>query len=206
MILPGKVIQDLNVSRETHERLEVFANLVRKWNQKINLVSRNSLNDLWNRHIVDSIQVFRCAKDWETWVDMGSGGGFPGLIVGILALDENPNGQVALIESDQRKSAFLRTAARECGVTCQVLTDRIERVDARQSDVVSARALASLNTLLGYAQHHLRPQGIALFPKGITWQKEIEEARLEWQFNVEAITSLTEPGAAILKINGVSRV
>ncbi len=170
------------------------------------MVSRSSLEDLWRRHIIDSIQVYRSAPATDQWLDIGSGGGFPGLIVGIMAADENPEMAITLIESDQRKSVFLRTAARECGFKINVISERIEKVDALATNVLSARALADLNTLLGFANHHLDTDGIALFPKGVTWKKELEEARQYWRFDVEPITSLTEPDAVILKVRGVARV
>ena len=196
----------LNVSRETLGRLRVFAELLAKWNPHINLVSRNSLADLWERHIADSTHVFQMAPPGGHWVDLGSGGGFPGMIVAILSAGGTPETKVTLIESDQRKAAFLRTAARETGAVCTVISDRIENVMPQQADVLSARALAELPDLLGYAERHLTPAGIALFPKGVTWQKEVEAAQRQWHFEFEAITSSTKEGAAILKISGVSRV
>lgn len=200
------LLNRLNVSRETMERLEIFEQVIRKWNPKINLVSRSSLENLWTRHIVDSIQVFRSAPDSKSWVDLGSGGGFPGVIVAILAADEIPEMAVTLIESDQRKSVFLRTVARECGAKVQVLSQRIESVDPQKAQILSARALADLNVLLGFTDRHLQKDGTAMFPKGVTWKKELEEARRHWRFDVEPITSLTEPDAVILKIRGVARV
>jgi len=200
------LLNRLNVSRETMERLEIFEQVIRKWNPKINLVSRTSLADLWTRHIVDSIQVFRNAPESKSWVDLGSGGGFPGVIIAILAADEVPEMAVTLIESDQRKSVFLRTAARECGAKVQVLSQRIELADPQQAQVLSARALADLNALLGFTHRHLREDGTAMFPKGVTWKKELKEARQHWHFDVEPITSLTEPDAVILKVRGVARV
>jgi len=200
------LLSQLNVSRETMQKLEVFEDVILKWNPKINLVSRSSLEDLWSRHIIDSIQVYRSTLIVDHWVDIGSGGGFPGLIVGILAADEAPDTRVTLIESDQRKSVFLRTAARECGIKINVLSERIEKVEAQSANVLSARALADLNTLLTYSTLHLDPEGVALFPKGVTWKKELEEARRHWRFDVEPITSLTEPDAVILKVKGVTRV
>ena len=193
------------VSRETLRRLEVFEQVIRKWNPKINLVSKSSLEQLWTRHVADSIQVFRCTEAPDHWVDIGSGGGFPGLIVAILAAEEAPQMRVTLIESDQRKSAFLRTAARETGANCQVIAKRIEAVEPQQADILSARALADLDTLLGFAERHLKPEGVALFPKGATWEKECAAARQRWNFNAEPITSKTDPDAVILKIEGVSR-
>ncbi|CAD0184537.1 Ribosomal RNA small subunit methyltransferase G [Ruegeria sp. THAF57] len=196
---------DLDVSRETFERLAKYVELVKRWNPKINLVSRNSLAEIWTRHIKDSVQVYRCAESFRNWADLGSGGGFPGMVCAIMAIQENPNAQFTFVESDQRKSAFLRTVARECGAKCSVVSKRIETVNPLDADVVSARALADLSVLLSFCDRHLGSSGTALLPKGETWKKELEDARREWNFHAEPITSLTEPQAVILKIKGVSR-
>lgn len=199
-------VPDIDVSRETFERLEGFVALVRKWNDKINLVSQNSLDDIWSRHIIDSIQVLRAAEEGRHWVDLGSGGGFPGVVIAILAAVEKPEMRVTLIESDQRKCAFLRTASRELGLYATVLCERIELAEPQDADVLSARALANLSQLIEYSNRHLSKGGLALFPKGITWQKEVEESRKKWRFDVRTIDSITEPGAVILKVKGASRV
>ncbi|WP_171212127.1 16S rRNA (guanine(527)-N(7))-methyltransferase RsmG [Ruegeria sp. HKCCA5426] len=196
---------DLDVSRETFERLAKYVELVKRWNPKINLVSRNSLAEIWTRHIKDSVQVYRCAESFRNWADLGSGGGFPGMVCAIMAIEENPNAQFTLVESDQRKSAFLRTVARECGAKCSVVSKRIEIVNPLDADVLSARALADLTVLLSFCDRHLGSSGTALLLKGATWKKELEDARKEWNFQAEPITSLTEPQAVILKIKGVSR-
>lgn len=193
------------VSRETFERLEVFESLLLKWNQSINLVSRNSLDSFWVRHIADSIQVFRLAGVASKWLDIGSGGGLPGAIVGILAKEESPALHVTLIESDKRKAAFLRTVARETGANFSVIAQRIEVAVPQKADIISARAVAKLSTLLTFAERHLDPKGVALFSKGISWKKELDEALLEWDMDVEPAPSLTEVGAVILKIKGISR-
>jgi 16S rRNA (guanine527-N7)-methyltransferase len=198
--------QDLNVSRETMQRLEIFEALLQKWNPSINLVSRRSLKHLWSRHILDSVQVFRNRAAGPEWVDIGSGGGFPGLIVAILAKEQAPEVKVTLVESDRRKAVFLRTVVRELVLDCGIIAERIEAVPPMQADILTARALAGLPVLLGFAERHLKPDGVALFPKGVTWKKEVAEARRQWRFEVGSIMSLTEPGAAILKIEGVSRV
>lgn len=200
------LLERLNVSRETLDRLKIFEQVLLKWNPKINLVSRNSLDDLWSRHIIDSVQVFRCVSPPNHWVDMGSGGGLPGVIVAIMAAEESPNTKVTLIESDQRKSAFLRTAARECGAKLTVISKRIEQADPQNADVLSARALADLSLLLEFSERHLSPTGTALFPKGANWKKEVDNVRQRWRFDFEPITSLTEPDAVVLKIEGVARV
>lgn len=200
------LLNRLNVSRETLDRLKIFEQVLLKWNPKINLVSRNSLEDLWTRHIIDSVQVFRCVPPPKHWVDMGSGGGLPGVIVAIMAAEESPDTKVTLIESDLRKSAFLRTTARECGANITVISKRIEQAEPQNADVLSARALADLSLLLEFSERHLSSTGTALFPKGANWKKEVDNARQRWRFDLEPITSLTEPDAVVLKIEGVARV
>lgn len=197
---------NLNVSRETLDKLKCFEALVQKWNPQINLVSRNSLGDLRSRHVIDSIQVFRSTDRKGRWLDLGSGGGFPGIVVAILAADERPDLWVTLVESDQRKCAFLRTAIRETGIDCQVLSKRIELIEPQEADILSARALTNLSGLLEFAERHLSTGGLALFSKGVTWQKEVTEAQRHWRFDVEPIDSGTEAGAVILKVKGISRV
>ncbi|NOE33741.1 MULTISPECIES: 16S rRNA (guanine(527)-N(7))-methyltransferase RsmG [unclassified Ruegeria] len=195
----------LNVSRETFKRLKTYVDLVNRWNPKINLVSRSSLEHIWDRHILDSVQVYRCAGQYKSWVDIGSGGGFPGMVCALIAADHSPDSRFTFVESDQRKSAFLRNVARECEIKCKVISKRIESVDPLDADVLSARALAELRVLLSFCDRHLSKTGTALLPKGATWKKELSEAQEEWNFDVEPITSLTEPQAVILKIKGVSR-
>ncbi len=202
----GSSEKHLNVPRETQGRLVLLDSLVRKWNPRINLVSRNSLDQLWHRHIVDSIQVFRLVNKGDHWVDLGSGGGFPGLVVAIMAACERPEMRVTLIESDQRKCAFLRTAARETGVPCRILAERIEQATPQQASILSARGLADLSRLLEFGARHLDRNGVALFPKGVSWKKEVEEARRSWRFDVDPINSVTETGSVVLKITGASRV
>lgn len=195
-----------DVSRETLQRLDIYESLLIKWNPKINLVSRNSLHDLRTRHFADSLQLYALAPAEGHWCDLGSGGGFPGLIAAILAADTPKPRQMTLIESDQRKAAFLRTAIRETGVQCTVLSERIEQAAPQAAQVLSARALADLTTLLGFAERHLAPGGLALFPKGASWKKEVETARQQWSFDCHPSMSETEPAAAILSITGVKRV
>ncbi len=195
----------LNVSRETFDKLAAFAELVRKWNPKINLVSKNSLDDLWQRHILDSVQVFELAEGEGHWVDLGSGGGFPGIVVTILN-QEAQNFQVTMVESDQRKCAFLRTAIRELGLTALVKTERIEQLDGLGADILSARALSDLTQLLDFTELHLNSDGTALFPKGQNWRSEDSDAKQVWAYALEAVESKTNPTAAILKIKDITRV
>ncbi len=198
-------MSDLNVSRETSERLEQFVALVRKWNPRINLIAKSTVDEIWERHIRDSLQVFDVAPRGDRWVDIGSGGGFPGVVAAIAAKGAAPDLRFTLIESDQRKCAFLRTASRELGLNIEVLAQRIEAAPPQSADILSARALASLSDLLEHAERHLAADGTALFQKGANWEKEVEEARQAWTFRYDAIKSQTNEAAVILKIEGVSR-
>jgi len=199
--------EDLNVSRETFLRLEAFVALLEKWNPKINLISKSTVPDIWLRHIADSIEVYRAGPPaFDKWVDLGSGAGLPGVIFAILAQDHTSQGQVSLVESDQRKSAFLRAALRETGTTGRIYASRIEDLPPLQADVLSARALADLTTLLGFAERHLSRGGIALFSKGVSWEKEVLAAKQLWSFTCEPIHSRTEEGSVILRIGEISRV
>ena len=195
------------VSRETAERLAIYADLLRAWNPKINLVSKASLADLDNRHMADSLQSYALAPHPVAhWVDLGSGGGFPGLVIAIRALEDGSPTRVTLVESDQRKAAFLRTVIRETGLAATVLCQRIEAVPPLQADILSARALTDLTGLLGFAERHLHPAGICLFPKGAAWQKELAAAQAQWHFTHRAIKSQTDADAFILWIKGITRV
>jgi 16S rRNA (guanine527-N7)-methyltransferase len=197
----------LDVSRETLEKLEHYAALLKKWNPRINLVAKSTLDDLWTRHIVDSAQLNQMAPHpVRHWVDLGSGGGFPGLVIAIMALETGSPTNVTLVESDARKSAFLRTVIRETGAKASVITDRVEEIAPLFADVISARALADLPTLLWFVERHLAPSGVALFLKGQAWEKELSAAQEAWKFDHQVAKSITEEGPVILRISGVSRV
>ena len=200
-------IGGIHVSRETFERLEHYLALLNKWNPKINLVSPTTLAEAWTRHFIDSAQVFDLAGgNSATWVDMGTGGGFPGMVIAIMSAELQPNREMTMIESDQRKCAFLRNVAREAGVRAQVLSKRIDQVEPQNAGVVSARALAALPQLLDFARRHMAPDGIALFPKGQSWREEIAKARLSYSFQHEAIESKTNPEAVVLRIGEIEHV
>lgn len=195
----------MSVSRETTEKLDIYYHLLCKWSPKINLVSMNTLTAAGKRHFDDSLQVAElCPAGARTWADLGSGGGFPGAVVAIALAHRGL--EVTLIESDQRKAAFLRTVSRETKTPFKVIAKRIEDIDPLGCDVVSARALASLENLLMYAERHAAPHGIALFMKGSTWESEVDDARKKWRFTCKAHKSVTHPDAAVLEIGGLSRV
>lgn len=196
-----------DVSRETIEKLEIYAGLLRKWTKHINLVSPGTVEVLWERHFTDSAQILTIApEESKKWVDLGSGGGFPGAVVALMAPASRPDLEMTLIESDQRKATFLRTVARETDTKLCVLAERAESAKPSSADVVSARALAPLETLLVYVSRHIGENGIALLPKGVGASSEVEVARKTWSFSCESIPSMTDQQAAILKIGDIKRV
>ena len=194
-----------NVSRETLQRLEAFSDLLIKWNRSINLVSPADIPHLDQRHVADSAQVFDLApSDAKTWIDLGTGAGFPGLICAIYAIEQNPDCRFTLIESDGRKCAFLREAIRLTGAPAEVITNRIERTEASPVDVISARALAPLSKLLNFATQFSHPGTTMLFPKGANAESELTQARADWHINVERMASVSDSSGTILKLTEVA--
>ena len=201
------ILAGVHVSRETIDRLEVHRDLLKKWNSKINLVSPGTIENSWERHVCDSAQlVSHIDGEVERWTDLGSGGGFPGLIVAAIVKEKYPETRVTLVESDQRKCAFLRVAGDAMDLDVQVIPKRIENLPPSDSQILSARALAPLEKLLSFASLHLNHKGIALLPKGQNWQKEVVEAQRRWRFKYKNHTSVTDPKAAILEIRDINHV
>ena len=194
------------VSRETSDKLAQFAQLVEKWTAKINLISKPSIPHVWDRHIRDSVQLYQHAPMGSHWVDLGSGGGFPAIVLALMSQQDGCQTKFTLVESDQRKCVFLRTAIRELGLEASVINDRIEKIAPLNADILSARALANLKTLVGFANLHLAEDGVALFPKGSNWEAEDVDAREDWQYNCDSIRSETDPSAAVLRIKEISHV
>ncbi|MBY8976407.1 16S rRNA (guanine(527)-N(7))-methyltransferase RsmG [Rhodobacteraceae bacterium NNCM2] len=191
----------MSVSRETIERLAAYEALLLRWTKRINLISRNTVEAAWQRHIVDSAQIFPLAdENWRIWVDLGSGGGLPGLVVAILAKELIPEGQVHLVESDLRKSVFLETVKRELDLNVTVHQTRIEDVQPFEADIVSARALASVSRLLPLSQPFCGTDTRVLLMKGAGLDSELTEAEQHWHIEADQIPSVTDPSARILQI------
>lgn len=196
-----QIVAAFGVSRETAGRLAAFVALLERWNRSINLVSPASLAEVWVRHVADSLQLLDLAPPGaESWIDLGSGGGFPSLPVAIVAAETRPGLRLTLVESDARKAAFLAAAGRELGLAIAVEPRRIESMLARPYDVVSARALAPLPRLLELAQPFAGPATVFLFLKGARLDSELTAAEAAWHIRAERIASRIEPGAAVLRI------
>jgi 16S rRNA (guanine527-N7)-methyltransferase len=189
------------VSRETLVRLEAYAALLVQWNPRINLVSRDSLRDPWRRHFLDSAQLLPYVPaSARSLVDLGSGAGFPGLVLAILGV-----AGVELVESDARKCAFLREAARIADAPVTVHHARIEALPPHQVDVVTARACAPLDRLLVMAQRFIGPRTICLFLKGERAAEELTAARRGWTMRAACHPSRADPRGVILKLEQIAR-
>ena len=199
-------LKGVDVSRETLEDLKAYETLVRKWTPKINLVSKAAIDELWDRHIVDSAQLWPLLPKVDAYTDLGSGGGFPGLVLAIFLKGSAQPGEVTLIESDRRKSVFLQTVIREIGLHAKVIAARIEDAPAQNAPIVTARALAACDKLFGYVHPHLCDGGTAFLMKGQRAQEELDEARQNWDFSVKYHPSKTDPNAVVLEIGELSRV
>ncbi|MFB2567166.1 16S rRNA (guanine(527)-N(7))-methyltransferase RsmG [Rhizobium sp. IMFF44] len=202
-------LNGVRVSRETQERLQHFAQLFQKWAKTINLVAPSTIDDLWRRHIADSAQIFQLHPATDHWVDLGSGGGFPGVITAIL-LAEKGAGHVDLVESNQKKAAFLRVCLRECAARGAVHAIRIEEAPAaiQTCDAISARALAELELLLDYAAPWLeRNENLRLFlHKGRDYERELQKARGRWEFDLVKHQSVVERDSVILELSRLRRL
>ena len=199
-----------HVSRETMSRLQRYADLLGKWNKAINLVAKDSLHDQWRRHFLDSAQLWSLLPPPppdrpRVLVDLGSGAGFPGLVLAILGA-----GAVHLIESDHRKATFLRETARETGTDVTVHDRRIEDVPVFPADVVTARAFAPLPRIMAAAAPFLRPatasgpSGVGLFLKGRSLQRELTDSLGKWKMQFDLHPSRTDPTAQILRLTDLT--
>jgi len=196
------------VSRETLDRLDRFAETLLAWQQRINLIAPSTEPKLWTRHIADSLQLLALAPQAKIWVDLGSGGGFPGLVIA-CALADKPGARVHLVESSTKKAAFLREAARATGAPAEVHAVRIEDFVenlAMPVDVVTARALAPLVRLLTATYPLLKTGALGLFPKGQDVDAELTEAAKCWSIQSSLAPSLTDPKAKIVRATGIEKV
>jgi len=196
------------VSRETLDRLDRFVETLLAWQQRINLIAPSTEPKLWTRHIADSLQLLALAPQARIWIDLGSGGGFPGLVIA-CALADKPGARVHLVESSTKKAAFLREAARATGAPAQIHAVRIEDFVENLSmavDVVTARALAPLVRLLAATYPLLKTGTLGLFPKGQDVDAELTEAAKCWSIQSSLAPSLTDPNAKIVRVTSIDEL
>lgn len=190
----------INVSHETFMRLKVYESVLREWQSKINLISPTTLPELWRRHFLDSAQTIQYLGSAKQLLDVGSGGGFPGLVISILT-----DCSVTIVESDQRKCAFLNEVVRQTGAKATILNQRIEAVDPNlvPAECVTARAFAPLSKLFSLLSPWLIAGARGVFPKGRLLPDEIRVAEADWIFTNHSYPSLSDAAASILVVDGL---
>ena len=195
-----------NVSRETIEKLKTYEKLVLEWNNRFNLISKSSVEHIWERHIEDSLQLckFITAED-EVLYDFGSGAGFPAIVIAIVAEEVFPNLRVSLVESIGKKATFLNEVKNVLNLNITIYNDRIEKLKLPKADVISSRALASLQKLLEYSKPFCKQSTRLIFPKGEKWKEEVSEAEEKWKFEYKTEQSLTSDTGCILEIKNIRR-
>jgi len=205
---PKDFAEVFKVPRETIHRLERYADLLAHWQKSTNLVASSTVPRLWPRHFADSAQIRALAPEARLWLDLGSGAGFPGLVVAILQTGQ-PGFRMHLVESNHKKCAFLAEVARETEAPVEIHATRIEELGesahSLRPDVVSARALAQLPRLFELASPFFGPRTRGLFLKGREAQAEIDAARANWDFAATLHASLTSPDAHIVEVRALRR-
>ena len=200
------LLDKVGVSRETCEKLHCYYHLLIDWNKNINLVSRKSIDSSWVRHFLDSAQLWLYApKETRSWLDFGSGAGFPGMIISIIAQELNPELKVTLVEKNRKKVIFLKEVARKLSLKPRIFCSRVEEIENQSADVISSRAFGSLKVLLEIAYMHKNKRTTNLFPKGKknNYSKEIIESKECWNFDIREIKNLIEPDSSILIIRNI---
>jgi 16S rRNA (guanine527-N7)-methyltransferase len=195
------------VSDDALVRLDKYAALLTEWQSRINLVAPSTLPRLWTRHIADSLQLLRHAPDAKSWIDLGSGAGFPGIPIA-CALAQTPGAEVHLVESNGKKAAFLREAVRVTAAPGQVHAERIENYGESytgKTDVVTARALAPLNSLLDQAFPFIANGAIGLFLKGQDIEAELTDSSKRWSVEATKASSVTDPAGCVLIVRSIKR-
>lgn len=199
-----KALTDLNVSRETLMRLQDYVEILKKWQKSINLVSKNTIDDVWVRHILDSAQLYPLISSTKGIVmDIGSGAGLPGIVLSIMqyGVMGHGAGSMVLVESDQRKCAFLNVAAQKCGVQVKVINDRFENLPYYQAGVIIARAVAPVENLLKLSQKQYHKALKFIFLKGRNIDKELTCLQDYSNIIINKKTSLTNPEGVILTLS-----
>lgn len=196
-----------NVSRETFDKLRHYQSMLIEWQSKFNLVSSSTLDDAWNRHFLDSVQLFQYIPNQaKVLYDFGSGAGFPGMVLAIMANEKMPDLQVSLIESTTKKTLYLNAVKSKTNTNVTILNDRIENLQLPKADVITSRAMASLTELLGYAYKFCKKESVCIFPKGKKYTEELSEAHKRWKFKCRIVASTQSDEGKILIINNLSKI
>ena len=200
----NEFVKILNVSRETLNGFYEYESLLSKWNKKINLVSKNTLLDIWERHFLDSGQIIKHVEaSGKRWVDVGSGAGFPGLVVALLLRDRKIDCDLVLVEKNPKKGFFLKEVIRKLNLSVEVVNDNIGTLEPLNADILTARAFSELNNLIEVAFRHRKKEGICLFLKGENYRIELDKTLNYWFFDYDIIDSLSSSSGKIIRVKKI---
>jgi len=202
-----KLFEKYNVSRETIAKLKTYESSLVEWQNKFNLVSKSSLETAWNRHFLDSVQLWEyIPENARTMLDFGSGAGFPGMVLAIIAAEKQKELKISLVESIRKKTLYLKAVKELSGVSVNIINDRIENLSPQVADVITSRAMSKLENLFAYAYRFTNKNTVMIFPKGKSYSEEIKEAQKKWRFNCEIKDNLFDNEGKILVINNLSPI
>ena len=197
-------IKKLNVSRETLNSFCEYESLLSKWNKKINLVSKTTLVDIWDRHFLDSGQIINHVDaSGKTWVDVGAGAGFPGLVVALLLRDRKIDCDLTLVEKNTKKVFFLNEVIRNLNLKVKVVNNSIGYIEPLNADILTARAFSELKDLIQIAHQHRKKKGICLFLKGENYRFELDKTLNYWFFDYDVVESLSNPSGKIIRVKKI---
>ena len=200
----NKFVKSLNVSRETLSGFYEYKTLLYKWNEKINLVSKHTLIDIWERHFLDSGQIIiNVEASGKRWVDVGSGAGFPGLVVALLLRDRKVDCDLVLVEKHPKKVFFLKEVIRKLNLSVEVVNDNIYTLEPLNADILTARAFSELNNLIEIAFRHRKKEGICLFLKGENYKIELDKTLNNWFFDYDIVGSLSSSSGNIIRVKKI---
>ena len=200
----NEFIKSLNVSRETLKGFYEYKTLLSKWNEKINLVSKNTLVDIWERHFLDSGQIIKHVEaSGKRWVDVGSGAGFPGLVVALLLRDRKIDCNLVLVEKNPKKGFFLNEVIRKLNLNVVVVNDNIYTLEPLNADILTARAFSELNNLIEISFRHRKKEGLCLFLKGENYRFELDKTLNYWFFDYDIVESLSSSSGKIIRVKKI---
>ena len=200
----NEFVKNLHVSRETLNGFYEYEALLYKWNEKINLVSKNTLVDIWERHFLDSGQIIKHVEaSGKRWVDVGSGAGFPGLVVALLLRDRKIDCDLVLVEKNPKKGFFLNEVIRKLKLNVEVVNDNIYTLERLNADILTARAFSELNNLIEIAFRHRKKEGICLFLKGENYRIELDKTLNYWFFDYDIVDSLSSSSGKIIRVKKI---
>ena len=197
-------IKGLNVSRETFKSFCEYEALLSKWNKKINLVSQNTLAQLWNRHFLDSGQIINHVDALgKKWVDVGAGAGFPGLVVALLLRDRKIDCDMVLVEKNTNKVFFLNEVIRKLNLNVKVVNKNVDTIEPLNADIFTARAFSELKKLIELAYRHRKERGVCLFLKGENYRFELDKTLNYWFFDYDIFDSVSNSSGKIIRVKKI---